>query len=469
MIALRPRLHDLVDSSASRTVAQLQGMGVEPTSRQVRVGVRLPSHSDLARRLLAESMVDLLLRLDPLVGEVVIDMPDRDLDPWLSDLATKLPFEQIEETNAPEYVVGVGDSLGVDLLVDGAGWLAAVGVAVPAGDDGNPIGPLAAATFAAAEVFKWAFGQTYADRAAALQLTPWAGAFSLFSYDFDSANPPLDEVVIDTTLIGLGGVGAGFVRAMVALGPRVSGALTLVDADVLTTDNLNRVSYASVRAAVAGTRKVDEAAHVLSQHCPHLTVSSHPSTFEEYKQLTPRRQDRAYDVIVTGLDNDDARWEVQRDLPRILIDGATGRDMNTRIERVEFGRYGCLGCSRQATSVVAPTVGMNCDTPPDVRAPSLSFLSSFPGILAAGEVIKEASGSGQLRGGFDHIFRYGPNRDQKGMPAIRHDCPVACGQPSKIAQYRAKYPSQAFEPVKVVPNTRVGQPARNPDSQQSAQ
>lgn len=443
MIALRPRLHDLVGTSASRTMAQLNEMGVEPTSREVRVGVCLPRAADPARRLLAESLIDMLLRLDPLVGEVVIDTPDGALDQWLSELATKLPYELMKETTAPDYMVGIGAASGVDLIVDGAGWLAAVGGPVAADDDGNPIGTLGAATFGAAEVFKWAFGQMYTERAGELQFTPWTAVFSLFSYDVDFANPPLSDLRIDTTLIGLGGVGAGFVRAMAALGPKVSGALTLVDADVLTTDNLNRVSYASLAAAKSGEQKVDEAARVLRLYCPHLTVTPCPTTFEGYKQRIPRRQDRLYDVIVTGLDNDETRWEVQRDLPRILIDGATGRDMNTRVERVEFGRYGCLGCSRPAMPVAADAVE-NCDAPPDVRAPSLSFLSSFPGILAAGEVIKEASGSGQLRGGFDHIFRYGPNPDQRGTPAKRHDCPVDCARPSKLTQYRAKYPGEVF-------------------------
>jgi len=85
------------------------------------------------------------------------------------------------------------------------------------------------------------------------------------------------------------------------------------------------------------------------------------------------------------------------ELPRILIDGPTGRDMNARVERVEFGQYGCLGCSRHS-STSASDVDVDCDEPPDDCAPSLSFVSSLPGILAAGETIKEAMGCGQLRG-----------------------------------------------------------------------
>jgi hypothetical protein len=72
----------------------------------------------------------------------------------------------------------------------------------------------------------------------------------------------------------------------------------------------------------------------------------------------------------------------------------------------------------------------------------LSFLSSFPGILAAGELIKEAMGRGQLRGHFDHIFRYGPNPELAGIRAIRADCQVGCSRPSKLSQYREKYPQR---------------------------
>ena len=212
MIVLRPRLHDLVGSSASRTVTQLAEMGVEPTGRRVRIGVKLSLRADPARRLLAGTLIDMLLRLDPLVGEITIDAPETEFDEWLSVLATRLPFERAEQGGKPDYLVGVGSSSGVDLEVDGAGWLAAVGETVPADGDGNPIGPLGAAALGAAEVFKWAFGQIYAEEAASLQFTSWAGVFSLFSYDFDAANPPFRDVRIDTTLIGLGGVGAGFVR-----------------------------------------------------------------------------------------------------------------------------------------------------------------------------------------------------------------------------------------------------------------
>lgn len=49
--------------------------------------------------------------------------------------------------------------------------------------------------------------------------------------------------------------------------------------------------------------------------------------------------------------------------------------MVARVERVEFGRYGCLGCTRRSAPVVGP---VDCDAPPDEHAPSLSFVFAYP-------------------------------------------------------------------------------------------
>jgi len=440
MRSVVPTLHELVGSSASRTLAQVRALGVDPSDRQVRVAVVVGSSATVAQRLLATTLIDMVLRLDPLVAEVIVDSPDEDT--MVADLTMRLPIVVTDvSTIVADFSIGIGvPGHGVDLVADAAGWVAAIGTTIGAEDDGNPIGALAGAALTAAEVFKWAFTAMYPYRSAALQLTPWTGTFSFFSYSDDGASPALSDVRIDATLIGAGGVGAGFIRAVAALGPRVSGSLAVVDKDVLTVDNLNRVSYATLDAALRGEQKVIEATAFLRNYCPQLVVAPHRMTFDTFKRRIPRREDRTYDVIVTGLDNDDARWEIQRDLPRILIDGATGRDMVARVERVEFGQYGCLGCSR-VPAPAEPGQAVNCDASPDEVAPSLSFLSAFPGILAAGEVIKEAGARGALRGRFDHVFRYGPNPDLAGTPGFRADCTVGCQRPSKLAQYRRKYPS----------------------------
>jgi molybdopterin/thiamine biosynthesis adenylyltransferase len=441
MISLVPTLHDRVGSVASRNAAQLRALGVEPNDHGVRLAVNIERVVSPGRWLLASTLIDMLLRLDPLVREVQVAAPEAQLRHLVSDLGTRLPFVSRETETPADFVIGIGpDSSGSALIVDAVGWLSAIGVHVDARDDGNPIGPLVGAAFAAAEAFKWAFETAYPDRATKLELAPWSGVFSSFSYSLDQANPPISDVRIATHLIGVGGVGAGFVRAIAGLGQRVVGSLDLVDDDRLTTDNLNRVSFATLDGAVRGVAKVVEAETFLKANCPQLSIAGHKATFDTYKHRVPRREDRRYDVVVTGLDSDEARLEVQRDLPRILIDGSTGKDMAARVERVEFGQYGCLGCTRQP--VATPNAPANCDAPPDPYAPSLSFLSSFPGFLAAGEVIKEALGLPGLQGQFSHYFRYGPNPDLLGTPGFRSTCAVGCRTQAKLAQFKRKYPSE---------------------------
>jgi hypothetical protein len=113
----------------------------------------------------------------------------------------------------------------------------------------------------------------------------------------------------------------------------------------------------------------------------------------------PEASRRRSEVLITALDSDEIRHAAQRELPRVLIDGSTGRDLNMRIERVQLGKWGCLGCTSQAP---APTVERDdgCGTFADPRAPSVSFLAALPGILAAAELIKETMGDGDagLRG-----------------------------------------------------------------------
>jgi hypothetical protein len=121
----------------------------------------------------------------------------------------------------------------------------------------------------------------------------------------------------------------------------------------------------------------------------------------------------------------------------VLIDGATGRDANVTVERVVLGEWGCLGCTRQGGDA-APDG--NCDELPDTRAPSVSFLSNLPGVLACCELAKEAlGGDGGLRGAFHHIFIYGPNEDMLIEAARSGRCRIECTKPSVLSAYREKY------------------------------
>ena len=96
-----------------------------------------------------------------------------------------------------------------------------------------------------------------------------------------------------------------------------------------------------------------------------------------------------------------------------------------------------LGCTRQGDQA-APEG--NCDELPETRAPSVSFLSHFPGVLACGELAKEAlGGDGSLHGAFHHIFIYGPNEDMLTETAPSPTCRIECTKASVLRAYKEKY------------------------------
>jgi hypothetical protein len=441
VVSLRPLLHELVSDEESRTLRQLEALGVDfaVEPRGSVVSIEVSPRASPARRLLANATLDYVLRLDPLVSNVrAIGFEDAEL----ADLAERVPLEITVGEDKPVYSVAIGDpSAGADLVVDAHGWLAAIGDVLDQPDEAivNPVGPLVAAALAAGEVFKALFALNYPDARLTRRFVGAARTFSCFDYSFEGANPPLEPFALDAFLVGLGGVGAAVVRVLGELGSNVSGQLRLIDADKLSTDNLNRVLYARVKAAVDEDPKVDEAKLYLDGRLPSVDVSEHQETFEDFKRkLAQQRQDRRFDVVITGLDNDEARHEVQRDLPRVLIDGATGRDADLTVERSVIGEWGCLGCTRQMAAPVDPDVA--CDDPPDNRAPSLSFVSGLAGTLAAAELIKEAiAPDAALRGSFDHIFIYGLNPDLVSEPAFSPTCRIECQNPARLQAYNEKY------------------------------
>jgi molybdopterin/thiamine biosynthesis adenylyltransferase len=442
VVSLRPLLHELVSDEESRTLRQLEALGVDVAVKPKGsvVSIEVAPDASPARRLLTNATLDYVLRLDPLVSNVRVSGLE---DAELAELAERVPFEPTAEEPFVYTIAIGGSSSGADLVVDAHGWLASLGHVLDQPEEAivNPVGPLAAAALAAGEVFKALFALSYPNAPLTRRFAGAAGTFSCFDYSFDGANPALEPFTLDAFLIGLGGVGAAVVRTLGELGSNLRGQLRLIDADKLSTDNLNRVLYARLKAAVDRDPKADEAKLYLDTRLPNVAVSKHQESFDEFKRkFARRREDRRFDVVITGLDKDEARHEVQRDLPRVLIDGATGRDANLTVERSVIGEWGCLGCTRQMAAPVDPDT--ECDDPPDNRAPSLSFVSGLAGTLAAAELIKETLVPDlALRGSFDHIFIYGLNPDLVSEPAFSSTCRIECQNPVRLRVYKEKYPA----------------------------
>ncbi len=446
MLRLVPTYAAQLAPEQNRTRLQLVGLGVPnaPASLRGSVVIHVDANGTPGRRLCASTLIDYVVRLDPLVGELIVDADGA--DELIGDLPDRFPLAVSTCTDAPSADVAVSIGAprrGCDLIVDAAGWLASVDELVESRDDGNPIGPLAAAALGAGEVFKLLFRRRLSDLPFTRRLVPHHGVFSLYSYHFDRLSPALPPVPIDAILVGAGGVGAGILAAFAHMRHLISGRLAVIDADRLDWTNLNRVTYATVAGARTHALKVDVATAYMAGRVPALTIEPVPSEYKQFARRVPARRDRHYPLVLTALDDDDVRWQVQRDLPRTLIDAATGVAANCRVERVLFGRNGCLGCSRPPgqTGARARPDG-NCDAPPDPHAPSISFLSGFAGTLAAAEAIKVMiAPDDALDGYFEHLFPYGVNPEQRGAPALHPCCPVDCRNPTVLQAFADKWPT----------------------------
>jgi ThiF family protein len=444
VLCIKPRFIERLSAGANRTQLQLESLGAaEAAAIKASVVVTLAADASWSRRLCGATLVDYLVRLEPLVGTVYLDSSCA--DDLVGDLATRFPVEIGDQPSPsdPDVIVSIGaPTRPSTLIVDGLGWVSAVGEVLEMADDRNPVGPMAAAAIGAGEILKLLFVRNLSSLSFTKRLVLQAGAFSFFSYEYGYTSPPIDDVALDAILVGAGGVGSGLLATIAAMGPRIAGRLCLVDDDFLAMDNLNRVLYAPLHSAIGAESKVAVAKQYLRRRTPMLDVQTFAESYQTFSRRIPRRFNRRYPVIVTAVDDDEVRWEVQRDLPHELIDGATGRHGNLRVERVVFGEQGCIGCSHPP-GFGQVLEGEECDMAPDPMAPSISFLSGLTGTLAAAELLKLAQGSPRrLAGFFEYVFVYPLNPDQQGRPEFHSNCQVGCRQPAVLEAYKAKWREQ---------------------------
>ncbi|MGH7484752.1 MAG: ThiF family adenylyltransferase [bacterium] len=216
------------------------------------------------------------------------------------------------------------------------GWIIYLNTAAPFRPEvANAVGACVAADFAAAEVFKHLI--------AGLPLRPGLKVlpihqlvFSAYDYGLaPGANPALPpELNVDgVVVVGLGGIGAGFVAAASTL-PGMVGLLTLVDKDALDPTNLNRLLYA--RPGDSGY-KVDLCRRVLSFHA---AVDAQVAWFDEFTAAHGAQ----HDLVVVGVDKDPIRRAIQESMPRLIFNGGTSDVASFQVTRHDYLHGACLAC-----------------------------------------------------------------------------------------------------------------------------
>ena len=161
--------------------------------------------------------------------------------------------------------------------------------------------------------------------------------FSLLDLLPFGADRGMPEVVTipDTHLVGVGAVGSAAVFALAYLGD-VRGVLHLIDNDSVDETNLNR--YVLMRRRDVGRPKVDVARDALGR----TTVRSVPfvGAFARYLD----EHDVAVNLLLSPVDSAEVRRELASELPRRVINAATGRTTVTLSTHGFGDGKACLHC-----------------------------------------------------------------------------------------------------------------------------
>lgn len=218
------------------------------------------------------------------------------------------------------------------------GWLALVAeepVMSPAFEETNPFGGLLAAAIAVARL--------HASQVNAIggSLPPAAGTWALNALTLTGAPGgavlPSRVALPPSLLVGGGALASAIAYAMTHV-RELTGHVDVIDKDVLKRTNCNRQITANFESAKPETlSKVDELASAWPAIMPTALM------YNEFKQQRGRGAGD-YELAVTAVDNAEARREVALDLPRVLIDGATGGLMVT-VMRGANPAESCVACA----------------------------------------------------------------------------------------------------------------------------
>lgn len=209
-----------------------------------------------------------------------------------------------------------------------------------------------AATYAAALAVADAFNRAFFSRIE--RATPIDGTYR---YDISTLatsrdgnyEPDVSQLhTEDAVLVGVGAVGQAFLAALSSL-PRITGDIRLVEHDSSDEGNEQRCLFAFLENR--GTPKALLVQQTLQQRQPYFRVDiPHAAVnvmfdYGGFRLATRGRS--AEKLVVTALDQEQARRDVQAGLHRTILNGWTETNQNQLAYGIschEIGRNGCLTC-----------------------------------------------------------------------------------------------------------------------------
>lgn len=318
--------------------------------------------------------------------------------------------------------------------------------------------------------------------------------FNTFDYSIDKKNinnPTLPKVINVRELVTVGiGAGGGACLYTLASLPLLDGIFHLIDPDEVKGSNLNRYIYATHLDADDNKPKVDVMKEIISRNSQCTIEPQHIP----YTKFSEQLNGKPVDLLISTVDTRQTRVDIQWDLPKIILDAAVAGTW-FYINRIEFGENACLGCrfyqngsSESIETRLSKVIGLQADVIASLRANNspiepdhievmkpfsekhnfslpnvgerfqdwyvyhcsqipidgqiniqipVPFATVIPGILLAGEVIKQRHFKDYTSRDYFSYDVFAMSMDSLETIKKRKDCPI-CSNQITLERYKRK-------------------------------
>jgi len=394
-IIIRPALSARVPTGQSRTVAFADRFG--GLGQGAVVELRLPTSPSPAQRMLSEILVDLCLRMDPIVSEIRISSGSPVVSAIVDAAAQRFPLEHrggpLVELDVVRFAVGRSELP----YVDASDWLVGFNVPVGGGTGGDhPGGAFIGALEAAKYLFLRAAAIAY-NRGADTPSWGEERVFDAWSWtwsarDGEPRTARLPSAAPTIALVGCGGVGAAYLWFLRKT--RFSGALLLLDDDIIEWSNMNRLFYATVQDADDQRPKVLSAAAYMNDGWSVRALARKAEHPEAAAALTECA--RAGGLLASAVGEPETRKFLGRRGFAAFFDAGTNSDGWARALALRPGQSRCSECEVQARAAQRPGGCGQAST--EVFAGVVPHLAAYAGVLLALEHVRVLLGAPVLGG-----------------------------------------------------------------------
>ena len=324
-------------------------------------------------RIMLESAINLTGRF---IDKLAIKIPDSypDIALRMKKLTAAIDCEIEEDENfEPRIILSVGPTdvkSEFTVQINSSGWVSYIScnsdVETFSTNDENPVGALGAACFGASEVFKKLLEMEGCKKGWATN-HPKQTCFSFLDYTLSSNNKnfPRKIAIEKTLLVGAGAVGSGFLYALSKI-DNLQGDVIVLDHDTIDCTNLNRcLSYFVEDIGKPKTSVCEK----LSTN--GLKISGHSIRYNDFQ-----RHESEFPIVVSTVDNNDARFAIQHDLPKLIFHAATGGERSA-VSVIKLLENACLCCIFNNNATREERISNETGIPVDAVTKAIKQKSSF--------------------------------------------------------------------------------------------